>query len=206
MAFPTDLTSMLSGASTGQLINWRTTDLLRPEIQDKPKALYSFRDVLALRTFVHLRKDVSLQKIRTALKALRDYDLTEHPSSYKLVSDSRSVLVVHDDGDATDLVLRKGQQLLGTMDGVLAPFINMQGRNVVDFRRPRPNIEVREKRMGGWPTIAGTRVPYNTIALLLSDGSVRADEVQDFYPSVSAAAAEDAADFDGAVRRLRRAG
>ena len=157
MAFPTDLTSMLSGASVSQLSNWRATDLLRPEIQDKPKALYSFRDVLALRTFVHLRRDVSLQKIRTALKNLKEYDLTEHPSSYKLVADARSVLVVHDDGDATDLVLRKGQRLLGTMDSVLAPFINMQGRDVVDFVRPRPNLEVRERRMGGWAD--GRRLP-----------------------------------------------
>lgn len=205
MAFPSDLTSMLTGASLAQLRNWRSTELLEPEVQQRPKALYSFRDVLALRTFVHLRRDVSLQKIRRAMKALREYDLTDHPSSYKLIADRGSVLLVQDDGDVTDLVQRKGQKLLGTLENVLAPFVNMQGETVVDFRKPRPNLEVREKRMGGWPTISGTRIPYNSIALLLQDGSVEPEEVQDFYPNVSPAAALDAADFDGAVRRLRRA-
>jgi uncharacterized protein (DUF433 family)/DNA-binding transcriptional MerR regulator len=205
MAFPTELTAILSGASTGQLANWRTTDLIRPEIQDRPKALYSFRDVLALRTFVHLRKDVSLQKIRVAMRNLRDYDLTDHPSTYKLVSDQRSVILLQDDG-ATDLVLKKGQRLLGSMDDVFAPFTNLQGQNVIDFRRPRPNLEVRERRLGGWPTISGTRVPYDTVALLLRDGTVGPEEASNYYPRVSPAAAMDATDFDEAVRRLRSAG
>ncbi|MDQ0261034.1 uncharacterized protein (DUF433 family)/DNA-binding transcriptional MerR regulator [Sinomonas atrocyanea] len=202
IAFPTDLTSVLSGASVAQLRSWRSTELLRPEVQQHPRVLYSFRDVLALRTFVRLRRHVSLQKIRRAMASLRDYDLTDHPASYKLVADHGSILLLQDDS-ITDLVTRKGQELLGTMEDVLAPFENMQGDIVVDFRRPRPNLEVRERRMGGWPTISGTRIPYNNIALLLQDGSVAPDEVHEFYPSVSAAAAIDAVNFDGTVRRLQ---
>lgn len=69
---PDFLAAALSGATTGQLRSWRQDrgngPVLCPELAAKP-ALYSFRDVLALRAFAILRQDVSLQKIRKALAA-----------------------------------------------------------------------------------------------------------------------------------------
>jgi hypothetical protein len=56
--------------------------------QDRAKpALYSFRDVLALRAFAILRQDVSLQKIRKALATLKRFGEFEHLSSYSLVAE-----------------------------------------------------------------------------------------------------------------------
>lgn len=189
-----------------QLSRWRTApSLITPELQTRPKALYSFRDIIALRTFVRLRKDLSLQKIRTAMSTLQDYDLTDHPSNYKLVTDSKTVFLVDGQG-AMDLVKNRGQEVIVTMADVFAPFTNYQGDEVVDFRKPRQHIEVREKRMGGWPTIAGTRVPYNTISMLLSDGTVSPEDAAFYYPEVSALAALDATDFDNSIRSRRRAG
>jgi len=47
---------------------------------------YSFRDVVALRTFVYLRsREVPLQRVRKAVRSLRDMGATEHLSSYQLV-------------------------------------------------------------------------------------------------------------------------
>lgn len=205
MAFPSELASVLSGASMSQLGHWRSAPaLLTPELATKPRALYSFRDIVALRTFVRLRKELPLQRIRTALATLQDYDLTEHPSSYQLVTDSKTVFLVDGEGkDVVDLVKRRGQTVLLSMADVFAPFTNLQGQDVVDFRRPRQNIEVRERRLGGWPTIAGTRVPYDTVALLLSDGSVPAEDAHHYYPTVTTEGALDAADLDAAVRERR---
>ncbi|MGO4859617.1 DUF433 domain-containing protein [Arthrobacter sp. 2MCAF14] len=190
-----------------QLRHWRSTPtVLAPEIATKPRALYSFRDIVALRTFVRLRKELSLQRIRTALNTLEDYDLTEHPSSYQLVTDSKTVFLVDGEGpEVVDLVKRRGQTLLLSMADVFAPFTNLQGQDVVDFRYPRTNIEVRERRMGGWPTIAGTRLRYDTVALLLGDGSVDPEDAHYYYPAVTTQAALDAADFDSAVRARRTA-
>ena len=66
---------------------------------------YSFRDVLALRAFAILRQDVSLQKIRKALATLKRFGEVEHLSSYSLVAEGDSIVLVRDgtDDHATDL-------------------------------------------------------------------------------------------------------
>src|SRR5687767_7712410 len=104
MAFPSALTSILTGASPGQLAKWRQPPaFFAPEIQTSPRALYSFQDLVALRTFVHIRKKVPLQRIRKALVGLRELDLTEHPSRYQFTTDGETVFLV-EDGVAFDLV------------------------------------------------------------------------------------------------------
>lgn len=202
MAFPVDLTATLTGASVSQLQRWRSTDLLRPETQARPTVLYSFRDVVALRTFVRLRSEVSLQRIRKALTGLRDLDLTEHPSRYELHTDGESVFLVVDE-QAVDLVLRPGQRVLLSLSDVFATFQTRQGREVADFRHPRPLLSVRETRVGGWPTIAHTRVGYDSVAKLVLGGVEPAD-VKRFYSSVTADAARDAYDFYEEVQAMRR--
>ncbi len=57
------MAAALSGATISQLRHWRsvrTGPLLAPEIATAPRAVYSFQDVLALRTFVRLRENTSL--------------------------------------------------------------------------------------------------------------------------------------------------
>jgi uncharacterized protein (DUF433 family) len=202
MSFPADITSALSGVTPSQLKSWRRGDspLLVPEYGVRP-TLYSFRDVVALRTMAKLRGEVSLQKVRKAFRALRNMDLTDHPSRYKLVTDQDSIFLIEDDG-ATDLIRHPGQQVLVDLDDVLAPFVNMRKEQVVDFRRPRPHLQVREGRVGGWPTIADTRVPFDTIARLVDGGDIDPSEVKRFYPGVSAAAVADAVSFQQQIERI----
>lgn len=203
MAFPVELTSVLTGASISQLKGWRSSGLLAPEVQSTPVVLYSFRDIIALRTFVRMRADISLQKIRKAVAALPEFDLTDHPSQYQLHTDGKSVYF-SDDGRSIDLVEKKGQQLLVNLQDVFAPFENMQGSEVTDFRRPRPHLEVRESRLGGWPTVENTRVAFDTIGKLLTGGEVAPKDVSRFYPSVTASGAIDAKDLYDQVKSLRR--
>ncbi|GHF17459.1 DUF433 domain-containing protein [Streptomyces griseoluteus] len=199
MSFPVDLTAALSGASVAQLHSWRRTHLLEPEVQDNP-VRYSFRDVVALRTFVYLRSKLPLQRIRKAMDQLRKWDLTEHPAAYKLVTEGDSVFLVQEER-AIDLVRRPGQEVIYSLANVFAPFENMQGRSVADFRRPRPHLEVKENRLGGWPTIQGTRVPYDAVAKLVA-GGVTPAEVHRFYPTVEVSGAADAADFHQEVVQI----
>ena len=49
--------------------------------------MHSFQDVLALRMFVWLREDASLQKIRAAIGNLRDIGDAGQLASYRLVPD-----------------------------------------------------------------------------------------------------------------------
>ena len=119
MAYATKMTAALTGATANQLRYWRDPRygaLLTPEIQSAPRTLYSFLDILALRTCVRLRKHASLQKIRSAVANLRDLGDREHLASYALISDAAGniQLVTH---ETVDLSRHPGQlQLVDSYD------------------------------------------------------------------------------------------
>ena len=197
MSYSPKLAAALSGATLRRLAHWRKAGsgrgtVLIPEISAVRPVLYSFRDVMALRTCVKLRDDASLQKIRRALDTLRD-DLGERDlPAYRLVADGDTVSLVAPD-QAIDLVHNKANFVIHEMVDVLRPFYR-DGRHIPDLLRPRDHVTVDPAVRGGIPVIDGTRVPYDEVAALLRDG-VPADRVPGFYPSVTATAALEAADF-----------
>jgi uncharacterized protein (DUF433 family) len=131
-------------------------------------------------------------------------DLTDHPSRYTLMTDGTSVFLVEGE-EAVDLVKTPGQIVLTTLDDVFRPFLNFKQQEVVDFLNPRPRLEVREARMGGWPTIVGTRVPYDTVANLVADGDIPASAIGDYFPTVEPEDVPDAVDFDRVVTETKKA-
>ncbi|GIH68910.1 DUF433 domain-containing protein [Sphaerimonospora thailandensis] len=198
MSYSPKLAAALSGATLRQLAHWRKAGVGRgavlvPEISAARPVLYSFRDVMALRTCVKLRNDTSLQKIRRALDTLRD-DLGErdHLSAYRLVADNSTIYLAAPD-QAIDLVRSKANVVIHEMVDVLRPFYR-DGRHIPDLLRPRDHVTVDPAVRGGIPVIEGTRVPYDEVAALLRDG-VPADRITDYYPSVTATAALEAEDF-----------
>ena len=200
MAFPTKLASKMSGATMHQLSYWRGSKILIPEIENKKSPfLYSFRDVVALRTFAWLRGDHSLQMIRRAFDTMGELDMVEHPSRYKLVKLGKSMGVVRDDGTIIDIAKEPGQEVIGTLEDVFEEFEDHRGRHVDNLIHPREGVEVNPERLGGWPTITGTRIPFDTIADLIADGSVAPEHVGNLYPGVTAAAAMDALSYQRSV-------
>jgi uncharacterized protein (DUF433 family) len=198
VAYATKMAAALSGATMHQLRHWRsprTGPLLVPEIASSPRALYSFQDVLALRTFVKLRESASLQKIRVAIGNLRNLGEVGPLGSYRLVSDQRGNIQVITEDQAVSLGNRPGQlQLVAVIGDVIEPFAVRAGVVVPDLLQPRPLLAVDPETQGGTPVIAGTRVPYDAVAGLMRDG-VKAEQVGDYYPAVTAEAARDAFDF-----------
>ncbi|MCV7127011.1 DUF433 domain-containing protein [Mycolicibacterium vanbaalenii PYR-1] len=193
--FPVPLTVTMTGVTKSQLAGWRRAPVvLAPEHGTRPRALYSFQDLVALRTFARLRSKVSLQKIRKALSTLDMLELTEHPSKYTLVAHGESIALVDND-EAIDLVEAPTTRVMVEMVDVFNSFINRNEVAVVDFKHPRPQLEVNLNRLGGWPTIKGTRVPYDAIVDLVADGDVSYDEVAEYYPSVTPDAVADAVAF-----------
>jgi uncharacterized protein (DUF433 family) len=209
MAYRPQLAAALSGASVRQLAYWRKTTnsggpLLVPEVSQQP-LLYSFRDVIALRTTVYLRKRISLQRVRRAIQSLYDLGQGDHLSTYRLLAQGNSVvLVAPDDSPAIDLVDRPGHQVTVVMSDVLQAFVTADDVLVPDLLHPRAALQVDPGVRGGHPVIRGTRVPFELIAGLLRDG-VAAEAISDYYPSVGAAAAADALDFADYVDRYGRA-
>jgi uncharacterized protein (DUF433 family)/DNA-binding transcriptional MerR regulator len=197
VSYSPKLAAALSGATLRQLAHWRkATDrgaVLVPEISAIRPVLYSFRDLIALRTCVRLRNDASLQKIRRALDTLRvDLDEREHLSAYRLVTDGSTIYLVEPE-QVTDLVLRRANIVIHELVDVLRPFYR-DGRHIPDLLRPRDHVTVDPAVRGGIPVIEGTRVPYDEVAALVRDG-VPPERIRDYYPSVSDVAALEAADF-----------
>jgi uncharacterized protein (DUF433 family) len=197
VAYPPYMTAALSGATVRQLAHWRRETssgaVLIPEVSPSKPILYSFRDVVALRTCVYLRKEASLQKIRRAIGNLRSLGELDHLSKYTLVSENESIVLVESDS-ATDLVKQPGQTVMAEMSNVLRPFLNKNEVEVPALLRPREHIAVDPEVRSGHPVITGTRVPYENVAGLVADG-VPADSIGDYYPSVNEAAAVDALSF-----------
>lgn len=200
MSFTPVVAAALSGASTRQLAYWRSgrtsEPLLAPEHHTpRARVAYSFKDVVALRTFVYLRsRDVPLQRIRKAVASLRNLGEVEHLSKYSLLAVGKDVVWRISEHEAVDLTRAPGQGVLARMVDIFAPFVNMQRQDVVDLRRPKPGVSVDPGVRGGFPVVEGTRVPYDLVASLLDDGLDPA-VVTDLYPSVSVDAARGAAEF-----------
>jgi uncharacterized protein (DUF433 family)/DNA-binding transcriptional MerR regulator len=201
----------LSGATPRQLSYWRSsrsseTPLLAPRYYERgARVAYSFQDVLALRTFVYLRAhDVPLQRVRKAVRSLRGMGETQHLSAYQLVALGRDVVWTVSDQLAVDLTRQPGQQVIAQMVDILAAFRGMSGREVVPLLEPKPGVAVDPEVRGGYPVIAGTRVPYDLVAALLMDG-VAVEAVSRFYPSVQPHAARGALAFARYVSEHRGA-
>jgi uncharacterized protein (DUF433 family)/DNA-binding transcriptional MerR regulator len=198
VAYPTKMAAALSGATVSQFRHWRATrtgPLLTPEIAAAPRVMYSFRDVLALRTFVRLREDASLQKIRMAIGTLRNIGEVDHLASYRLASDRAGNIQLINENDAVNLGRNPGQlQLIAVIGEIIEPFAVRAGVLVPHLLQPRPGLVVDPDTQGGTPVITGTRVPYDAVAGLMRDG-VTAEQIAEYYPAVAAAPARDALDF-----------
>lgn len=206
MAFPVPIASVLTGATIAQLTYWRKDTpsapaLLVPEGKRSGRYLYSWADVVALRSIVYVRSEKSLPRIRRAVATLRALEADEwtHLASYSLISTKRSILVRTPKGQLLDVGEHPGTVLEETlMRDVLEPFETRTGRVVPALKRPRPYITVDPGVLGGYPVVAGTRVPFDAVAAL-ADDDLDADEIAAIYPSVQPEAIADATAFAGQV-------
>jgi uncharacterized protein (DUF433 family) len=202
VAFPVPIASVLTGATIAQLAYWRkdtpsAAALLVPEGKRSGRYLYSWGDVVALRSIVYLRSEKSLPRIRRAVAVLRALEADEwtHLGRYSLISTKRSILVRTPKGQLLDVGEHPGTVLEETlMEDVLEPFETRTGRVVPDLKRPRPHITVDPGVLGGYPVVAGTRVPFDAVAALARD-ELDADDIAAIYPSVRREAIPDATAF-----------
>jgi uncharacterized protein (DUF433 family)/DNA-binding transcriptional MerR regulator len=202
VAFSVPIASVLSGASVDQLAYWRkqtasAAPLLVPEAKRSGRYLYSWADVVALRSIVYLRQEKSLPRIRRAVGLLRalEADQWEHLARYTLISTKASIIVRTPSGELLDLEQQPATVVSEVlMRDVLAPFTTRDGRDVPDLENPRRLLTVNPRVLAGYPVIAGTRVPFDVVAGLAEDG-VPAAEIVEMYPSVDPASVGDAQAF-----------
>lgn len=202
MAYEPRIASALSGATRSQLDYWRREGLLVPEVSATRPVLYSFRDLIALRSFVFLREKRPLQTIRKALNSLRDIGEIDHLSQYRFIAQGRrGIALVQAGGEgAIELVEEPGHQLTVLALGDVLRSFPLDNIEVPNLAHPRRRISVNPGVRRGYPVVTGTRVGFDLVVGLVRDG-VPPEEIKDYYPGVTAAAARDAASFADYVDR-----
>jgi uncharacterized protein (DUF433 family) len=210
--YGTALTSVLTGASLGQLAHWRkhgpAGSLLEPEYGTRPRCLYSYDDVVALRMFVHLRQVRPLQQIRRAVRTLAEQRPHDHVAQHRLGAskrEKRGIYWLDESGELVEMVENPGQGVIKVvMDDILGQFTAESGAVVPALHAPAEGLEVDRDLYLGVPTIAGTGVPYGNVASLVEDG-MSGDEVRYWYPGVPDEAIDGAVSLHRRVLALRAA-
>jgi uncharacterized protein (DUF433 family) len=211
VAYPARLATALSGATKSQLRYWRQSrkgqpPLLVPEYGSRP-ALYSYADVVALRTFARMRERMPLQKVRKSVA----YVLGQLPEGSHISAETiralpggKSAVWVKDD-DYIDTLEQPGQAgFPEIMASVFRGFTTLRGREVPDLERPAAGLVIDPAVRGGTPVAEGTRITFDVLAALRQDGLSVAD-VQVLYPGVSKISVEGAVEFAHRVEELTQA-
>lgn len=199
MGFDIRTASVLSGLTTSQLRAWSKESVFVPEYNDQPIPEYSFRDIVAARTLSFLRADCSAQNVKKAVRNLRNLNHRGHLAKYKIGHDGDIIVLEDEDGVTVNLTGTVGQGRAFSFGEVWGPFKNFKEEEVPALQNPRPNLEVDEERLGGWPTVSGTRIGFDTIAGFIDNDTVTPDDIHYFFPSVTAEAAHDAVSLMEAV-------
>lgn len=94
-----------------------------------------------------------------------------HLARYQLVSTPTTIVVKTPAGQLLDLEHKPGtvlEEIL--MADVLEPFETQEGTAVPAMRAPRPHLVIDPHLLGGYPVIAGSRVPFDLVAGLADEG------------------------------------
>lgn len=211
MAYPATLAATLSGATLRQLAYWRRDVpghgvLLAPEYGQPRSPMYSFRDIMALRMFVQLRGETSLQRIRRAVAWLAQQHPDTHLSLHRLRAEpgGRTIVWISQEGDFFDVVEHQGQAgIKVVMQDILGPFTTVSGRQVPDLVEPTHGVSIDPDVRGGFPVMTGTRIPYDVVSGLLDDG-LDDDEIRELYPAISPESLSGASEFAHIVEEAIR--
>jgi uncharacterized protein (DUF433 family) len=172
-AFTADRVRELTGLSKRQIQYWDEQDFIRPSLTSRQgrgrRRLYSFRDLVALRTAAEIRSAVSLQLIRKVDAYLRQLDY-EHPMAeiaFEIVGDD---LFFEEAGAVRHA--RRPQQTILRVTVPFAHLVNDLERRIAKLdRRAVGKLERRRSTLGGKLLIAGTRIPVATIQRMRDDGA-----------------------------------
>jgi predicted RNase H-like HicB family nuclease len=110
--------SRISGLTRRQLDYYDRTDLVKPSIKPASghgsRRLYSFRDIVELKTVKALRDQTSLQRIRKAVSFLRLNfpDVRQPLAELRFLSDGDSIFVLTSSANEMIDALRSGQVVL----------------------------------------------------------------------------------------------
>jgi uncharacterized protein (DUF433 family) len=205
-AYPADRAAALSGVPKSTIHWWAREEILVPSVSRERVKLWSYSDLLGLRTIAWLRAtktspdgyDVpatAMKAVRRALRELRELELelwTEERSPNVGV-DRRGQIVLDLGGEPR---LLDGQQLLDAeMFDVLRPFEMGSARGGPDLVAPRPRLRIVPGKLAGAPHVYRTRIETEALAALRWRG-LAAGKIVSLYPVLEPADVDEALDLE----------
>ena len=198
-AYTADRASALSGVPRSTIHYWARNDILVPSISATRVKIWSYTDLMGLRTISWLRhRKVSrdgwdipattMKTVRFALErlAMLDLDLwTEDDRPSVLVDLEGTIHIETPDAGLEDLT--GARPLHPDLWDLVAPFetMSVQGPNL---HKPRPNLRIVPGKLSGSPHIAHTRIETVAVASLAARGFDSA-QIERLYPAAQPALA-----------------
>lgn len=192
-AYPADRAAALSGVPKSTVYYWARNGHLVPSVSESNVKLWSYKDLLALRTIYWLRRPkskfereiaaTSMKKVQRALAAIKSLNL-------ELFENGQSVIAVAYDGEillnhpAGPLQLLDGQLVDRDLVDILAPFPVLEGSTGPHLQQPRPLLRIMPRKIGGAPHVLDTRVTTEAI-FALHDRGLTDDLVARIFPFLS---------------------
>jgi uncharacterized protein (DUF433 family) len=205
-AYTAERAAALSGVPKSTVHYWAREEILVPSVSAERVKLWSYGDLMALRTIYWLRQtkqDSSGREVpKTAMKAVRralreiaalELDLWDEDGAPRVAVDRSGSIVIYDE----DRALRpEGQRILDTdMLDLLAPFASREGLHGPDLSAPRPLLRIVPGKLAGSPHIERTRIETQALAALDRRGIENA-RIYRLYPAVSSEAVDEAIDLE----------
>lgn len=205
-AYSADRAAALSGVPKSTVHYWARKEILVPSISDVRVKLWSYSDLMSLRTIAWLRatktapdgQDVpatAMPAVRRALNELAklDLDLWVEDVGPSVAVDRRGKIVL-DLGDHPRHA--DGQQLLDADQfQLLRPFEISRELRGPDLVAPRPRLRIVPGKLSGAPHVHRTRIETEALAALARRG-MEAARIVLLYPVISKADVSDALDLE----------
>jgi uncharacterized protein (DUF433 family) len=205
-AYTAERAAALSGVPKSTVHYWSREDILVPKVSPERVKLWSYGDLMALRTIYWLRQtkqDSSGREVpRTAMKAIRralreiaalELDFWGEDGAPHVAVDRSGSIVINHGGLAQR---PEGQHILDPdMLDLLAPFASREGLRGPDLNAPRPLLRIVPGKLAGSPHVERTRIETQALAALERRGLKNA-KIYRLYPAIPPEAVDEAIDLE----------
>lgn len=211
-AYVADRAAALSGVPMSTVHYWARKEILVPSVSAERVKLWSYADLMGLRTIYWLRqtkrapdgRDVprtTMPAVRRALDSLRALDL-------RLWTDEGGPAVTVDRGGS--VYLRTGPGRVETLAGawpldtelldLIEPFSTTEATEGPNLQSPRPHLRIIPGKLAGSPHIVSSRIETVAIAAL-SDRGFDRERIHTLYPIVAPVAIGEAIELELQLRQ-----
>lgn len=199
-AYTAERASALSGVPWSTVHQWARTETLVPSVSPTRVKLWSYTDLLGLRTIYWLRHPkpapdgseipaTPMNKVRAALRCLEELDLElwEHDEPTVRVERQTGEIWIGKPGEALP---SSGPDRLEVLD-LVKPFETEEQLVGPDLVRPRPRLRMIPGKLAGAPHIERTRLETEALGSLGKRG-LGAEDIYALYPRFEHGGIDDA--------------